>query len=154
MVSKSTLQGSAHFSAPSDVHRRLFVTSYQLLNATCSLPPCLSGRYGDGQEMHLSLTLLFESSLHSRFPAVWQKYWTTCNNQGYQGSSPAIHYQPTAQAFHCFTLFYTDTGEKANSSNSQQERVYLPQLWTPQSKQSKYEWILLNACQLPTYFSK
>lgn len=72
MMSKSisALQGSAHFSAPSDVPKRLFVSSYQLLNATCSLPLCLSGRDGDGQEIHLSLTPHFESSHRSWLPAV------------------------------------------------------------------------------------
>lgn len=68
--SSSALQGSAHFSAPSDIRKRLFVSSYQLLNATCSLPLCLSGTDGDSWEIHLSLTVHFESSHRSQLPAV------------------------------------------------------------------------------------
>lgn len=72
MMSKSisALQGSACFSASSDIHKQLFVSSYQLLNATCSLLPCLSGPDADGRETHLSLTLHFKSSHCSRLSAV------------------------------------------------------------------------------------
>lgn len=56
-----------------------------------------------------------------------------CNNQG---SSYVTGYQPAAQAIHCFTLSNKHQ-KKAKSSDTQQERVHLSPILSPQPKQSK-----------------